>query len=364
MDIVDKPEAALTFPDAPDGFPTAYCTLTADGRGYRNQSDLETYDIVVLGDSFAEGSNVSNESTWPNQLAQKLNMSVYNLGMSGYAPLHYMASLKEHGLALKPKIVLCGLYEGNDFRSSKSDGKSLKPSFSKQMKTYFKKSPLINGFDKWVIGTFGPINAGRQVDGVDVLNWLPITIPDGPGGRHYAFAPKQMRDLYESEEEFSIDKHWLNPRGQLEEMSRICKEAGATFVVVYCPLKAHVTLPVVIDDVPADKIRAFMALRHKKSLPDAETFVSELRERADDRETVVTSWCRQQAIPVVSVTEPLRQAAIAGAQVYFTYDQHWTPDGHRVVAEEVARTIREWSPQTAGLENGQPGDIVMKADEE
>ncbi len=39
---------------------------------------------------------------------------------------------------------------------------------------------------------------------------------------------------------------------------------------------------------------------------------------------------------LIATTGALRTAALAGTQVYFTYDQHWTPDGHQVVADAVA----------------------------
>lgn len=101
----DRPQALRTYPHAPEGFGTVDCTLQTDRRGYRNRTDLEVYDAVVLGDSFAEGSRVTDGDSWPNQLSQASGLAVYNLGMSGYAPQHYLASLVEVGLALHPKTV-------------------------------------------------------------------------------------------------------------------------------------------------------------------------------------------------------------------------------------------------------------------
>ncbi len=123
----DKPEAYRTCADAPPGYGTVSCTMGTDKRGFRNQTEAEQYEVVVLGDSFAEGSRVSDEHAWPAQLAEMSGLSVYNLGMSGYDPIHYLASLREYGLALGPRYVLCMLYEGNDFRSAKSDRKRTNP---------------------------------------------------------------------------------------------------------------------------------------------------------------------------------------------------------------------------------------------
>ena len=50
-------------------------------------------------------------------------------------------------------------------------------------------------------------------------------------------------------------------------------------------------------------------------------------------------FCRQEAIEFISLTEILRQQMLAGRQAYFTYDQHWSPEGHRIVAEYLAGAL-------------------------
>ena len=63
--------------------------------------------------------------------------------------------------------------------------------------------------------------------------------------------------------------------------------------------------------------------------------MSTLLARADGRQVVVQDWCRREGIPFLALTEALREAVLEGTQVFYTYDQHWTPDGHRVVADAV-----------------------------
>ncbi|UCE61484.1 MAG: hypothetical protein JSU63_06990 [Phycisphaerales bacterium] len=337
----DKPEAYRTYPNAPAGYGTTRCSLTTDKHGFRNRTADDQYDIVVLGDSFAEGSNVSDEHVWPVLLGERSRLSVYNLGMSGYEPLHYLESLRHYALKFKPRYVLCLLYEGNDFRSAKADRKRLKPSFSKRLKVYLKRSPIINGIDRAMIDTLGPVNSRGRVNGVEILNWLPLAIPPGPKAKYYAFAPKQLRDMYQTNEGFSQDRHWLNPRSQLGQMSELCSEAGCQLVVVFAPTKAHVTLPAMADSLPAGNVRAFMALRYRKPLPEPGAFLESLCEGADARESVVGDWCKKQGIPFLSLTSALRSSAVAGRQVYYTYDQHWTPAGHEVVAEAISEYLAE-----------------------
>lgn len=336
IEFEDRPQARRSYPNAPAGYGSLRCVYHSDARGFRNQTTLETYDVVVLGDSFAEGSKVSDGQCWPARLSERIGTPVYNLGMSGYAPINYLASLKEYGLPLRPKIVFCMIYEGNDFRSAKSDRKASKPSRSKHFKAYFKQSPIVSGLERLLVATLGPIRAHADVPGLERLAWLPLSIPPGASANRYAFAPKQLLQLYESEEAFRQDKHWRNPAELLLNMRDLCREAGVEFVVVYAPTKARVMMPLSRNRLPIDDVHAFCSLRSDK-LPDPNTFFDNLFAFLPSKETVVRQWCERNNVLFCSTTETLRQRASEGEQVYYTYDQHWTPDGHEIVAETVHR---------------------------
>jgi len=342
--FVDKPKAFRTYPGCPQGYGTVACELHTDAHGYRNQSNLSSYDIVAIGDSFTEGSSVSDEHPWPRRLAGLRHVSVYNAGMSGYDPLHYLEALRDLGLSLHPKTVICMIYEGNDFRSAKTDAKRLKPSVSKRFKDYMKQSPILSSLDELLVSTFAPIGADAPIADTDAINWMPLSVPQGSNAKRYAFAPKQVRDLIESQDAFSHDKHWLNPRSQIAEMNKLCKGAGIQFVLVFAPTKAHVTLPLVADRVSGKQLRGFLALHYKKKLPDPATFKKTLFENIDARERVIDKWCRRKGIPFLSLTGTLRDAVRSATQVYYTYDQHWTPPGHEVVARAIDEFLNSSQP--------------------
>ncbi len=52
------------------------------------------------------------------------------------------------------------------------------------------------------------------------------------------------------------------------------------------------------------------------------------------------NFCQQQSIEFVSLTWPLRQEMTNGTQAYFTYDQHWSPAGHEIVARTLGDYLK------------------------
>ena len=340
--IEDRPEAARTYPVVPPGSAPVHYTLHADKRGFRNRTDRETYDVVALGDSFTEGSRVSDEHPWPARLAERSGLTVYNLGMSGYAPQNYLASLKEVGLPLRPHWVVCVLYEENDFRKAKITDKP-----PRESSRFFKRSPILYLLDRFFVRTLAPVNARGPVKGIEILSWLPLAIPEGPDARHYTFEPKQLVDPYEIKPDFEEGKRWRATIHNLEQMQELCRQAGAELIVAFAPSKAHVVLPLVRERLDAKKVHAFAALRAKKKLSEPRQFLSELYERLDTVESAIERWCRHERVAFVSLTLPLRRAAARAQQVYLTYNDHWTPLGHQVAAEAIhdfMETRAGWSP--------------------
>lgn len=339
LTFVDRPQAYRTYPNIKPGFGTVECAGRTDARGYRNPTTLNQCDVVTLGDSFTEGSSVSDEHPWPVRLAELTHSTVCNLGMSGYDPFHYLESLRRIGLDRKPRLVICMLYEGNDFRSSASDEKRRNPSASKRLVEYVDRSPLIKLMDRAITSTFAPIGASRPLPDGEILDWLPLSVPQSGPARPYAFEPKQLRDLLISYEQFENDKHWHNPRDQISQMNDLCKSAGAEFVLVMAPTKARVLLPLVAQRLDADKVRQFTSIDYKKPLPPTESFLSELLTLADSKERVISDWCANQGIPFFSPAEQLRTATAEGTQCYYSYDQHWTPLGHEVFAKALGEFL-------------------------
>jgi len=359
----DVPEEAFLYPRTPPGHPDIEYTLTTDKRGFRNKTDLERYDVVVLGDSFAEGSHVTDDDAWPALLAQNSNLTVYNLGMSSGHPGAYLETLKKFGPELSPKTVVCLLCEGNDFRDENFMEKN---SIADQLEEYFKTSPLRNALKKLLIRCFGSPTPSRPAADTNKLaepdentahdppdqsaspvSWLPVPVPEGPDGKYYTFKVKSLLEHFITDRQFLGEKGVKKTFAALRDIKRISIEKDIRLIVAYAPDKPHVLLPLITRTVSPEQFRAFMALK-EKTLPPADKLLDVLLPRLDVQESAVRDFCSTESIEFISLTEPLRRTIAEGAQAYFTYDQHWTPLGHKIVAETISQYL-----QTTGKASGQ-----------
>lgn len=84
-----------------------------DANGFRNEVVPDFVDIVAIGDSQTWGINARRSQAWPQTLARLSGHSTYNMGLGFYGTVEYWA-LTEEALQLSPKVVIIGLFPGND----------------------------------------------------------------------------------------------------------------------------------------------------------------------------------------------------------------------------------------------------------
>lgn len=343
----DRPEFAFCYPKALPGYPDVPYVLTVDRSGFRNPQEQDQYDWIVLGDSFAEGSRVSDEHVWPALLASQRHVRIYNLGVSGGSPVTYLDTLRNFGVAKRPAKVLYMLYEGNDwrdsnFRKAKSDESPKKTLYDRTVRN----SPVRRLLKESVLHFFGAVGCHRFADDPAVnrpshpmypVAWLPIEIPVG-SGNVYAFDVKRFEDHYITEDRFRQTRGFSETARLLQETAALCRTVNAELTVIYAPDTPHVIMEDILDRVPPEQLHAFMStlLKHP---PEPAALSAALREGAGVRERVLKEFCEKNRIDFISLTEPLRQKTREGIHAYYTYDQHWSPEGHRVVADFLSGLI-------------------------
>ncbi len=92
--------------------------LRYDKNGFRNDQDLTSAEIAVIGDSYIESPMIPGSLLATTRLAEIQRKTVANLGQSGYGPQQELAVLKRYALPLHPKSVVWVFYEGNDLRDA------------------------------------------------------------------------------------------------------------------------------------------------------------------------------------------------------------------------------------------------------
>jgi len=204
-----------------------------------------------------------------------------------------------------------------------------------------------------MIRTLGPINAHRctdlraadtcrPADPLYPVSWLPLAVPkDNP--KFYTFKIKRLLGHFLTQQQFLDSRGCKATFEILSEIKSFCDSENIRFILAYAPDKPHVLLPLVKDDLPAEKVRAFMALK-AHNLPPADRLIDTLISRLGIQESATEQFCREHSIEFVTLTEPLRRQILQGRQVYFTYDQHWTPIGQEIAAETIARFLAK-NPQ-------------------
>jgi hypothetical protein len=89
-----------------------------DAWGFRNQKVPPSVDIVAIGDSHTFGNCAKMDESWPYVLGRLTGRSVYNMALAGWGPNQYYYLLKTKALALKPQLIVSGLYMGDDFENA------------------------------------------------------------------------------------------------------------------------------------------------------------------------------------------------------------------------------------------------------
>jgi hypothetical protein len=89
-----------------------------DAWGFRNRGVPTSAEIVAVGDSHTFGNTARMEDSWPYVLAKESGKPVYNMGMGGYGPNQYFYLSQTKALSLKPRVLVWGLYMGDDFENA------------------------------------------------------------------------------------------------------------------------------------------------------------------------------------------------------------------------------------------------------
>ena len=93
--------------------------ITNDKYGFKNYNKIyeNNIDIMIIGDSFAEGVPFGNEDDVSGIINLNSDYSSINYGIKGAGPLNSLGVLREYGKNFEPKNIFYFFYEGNDLKN-------------------------------------------------------------------------------------------------------------------------------------------------------------------------------------------------------------------------------------------------------
>lgn len=286
--------------------------LKYDKNGFRNDQDLTSAEIAVIGDSYVESPMMPGSLLVTTRLAEIQRKTVANLGQSGYGPQQELAVLKRYALPLHPKSVVWVFYEGNDLLDALgyAEAVSFLNSNWNSIDTVWNRSLTKNSLS-WLIRIF------RGCVPKQHLKTSHATVLDGEGKEYRVyFKDFSTSGLLTPQEIEALRKSVA----AIEEAYRLVQNEGARFIVVFAPTAFRVYHDIVNFDIDGGNITQ----NELNDLPDR--FHKMITEISPD-------------IGYLDLTPALNSALRKNSLVFLSDDTHWSSEGHRVVAEALAGAL-------------------------
>jgi hypothetical protein len=285
-------------------------TVTYDRRGYRNAIELDRADVVLIGDSYVEGSYVSDDQTLSSLLRARIARPVANLGVAGYGTAQERIVLDRDAMPLQPRVVIWFFFEGNDlyndylFESIQVAARETGATPWTERHGWWRRSFVRSAYPQLRLMLyplvprhcphFGTVATGPH-RGERVLFWPEAAAPWG---------------------EFERDR-WDRAQHFFREGARTARERDVNLLLVYVPIKFRVYRDI-IELPPGSEVRDWALW----PLPD-----------------LFAQFCRTEGLTCLDLTELLRDSVRAGGMPHAPTDSHWNPEGHRLIARALQERL-------------------------
>jgi hypothetical protein len=289
-----------------------------DSRGLRGpERDLAkapgTKRILFLGDSFTFGIGVEESDTFARLLEDLPRVETFNAGVAGYGTTQELLWLRREGFAYRPDLVVLAFYT-NDFWDNASGlrHETHRPAYVlKGGRLELTGVPVVASASSPLERLRSYLENHSYLYRLASATWeegkksarYPDLKPLRPVDRRPADMPRRLTGDVPAVE--------LTDR-LLSAMSDTCREHGVGFLVAL--------LPSAWDSRPSLRTVAF-------------------GEGDRNAYEVALRLCRAHGLPFVDTRPALRALEEAGRPAYFDADPHFTPLGHRAVADLIRAAI-------------------------
>jgi hypothetical protein len=313
-------------------------TLRTDDRGFPNRDSTlhGRADVVVIGDSFAQGVLVEPEESFPARLAAATGRRVLNLGVRGWDAYQYPLALEKYGLRARPRVVVVAISGASDWDTTfprwlayRSDhqGVDYRDFLEADERRRQSGTPGTFGLPErlyrraFLPAALGALLHPTQMGGAPSRDWDELTF-DGHA------VPLRLRAALDRWLDVDAERLLVQQRSGIEQLARsvarlraLAAAARARLVILYVPAMEEVYLPLVEAASPFWEGTSRDRLLEK---------IARLR-------AVVTSLARRDEL--LDLTGPLGDVAGRGESLYWIHDPHWNRRGNAAVAGIVARHL-------------------------
>ena len=256
--------------------------------------------VLVLGDSFAEGSSVNEDELFTSRIAAAApGLEVLNAGVGGWGTVQELIYLQREGLALGPDVVLVMFFENDLVDNCLPFYPALGP------RPYARMSD-------------GVLTVVERVD-YEAFGRFILPLP---------LAPLLHRN--------SLAYNFVNSRIYQPHRAAhlVALERRLTQETYRCPEMA-------IASALLGRMHA-LTRQHGRKLLVALIPTREAAQQGHSpvHDSVLAS-CRANGMPCVSLIAAMRNAYVAGRKPYFEADIHWRADGHAVAADALLPVLAD-----------------------
>ena len=295
--------------------------IAINNAGVRDDEDIgpkrpDETRIVVLGDSLVLSVQVPFASTFTELLEQRLNARsppegsttyrVINAGVQGYGPVEELLFFRQVIRNLRPDVVLVAVFVGNDAEEAVTSQPKLAPA-----------RPVTEVLRESIVARLR-----RLVRRSMVLQVLRLRFVAATGRfRSSAGPPEPPLQSYAANPAPRIPEGVALARDAIARLAADATASGARTGIILMPARFQV------DDGDYGRLRDIVAQAGGQLVRDSAT------ER-------FSAALGDLQVPMIDLLPALRSAP-AGPDLFFQQNVHLTPRGHVLVADTLARFLRE-----------------------
>jgi hypothetical protein len=285
-------------------------------------------------------------------LERELGVPVGIFGVSGYAPQQYALAIERFALPRRPRIVVVGLFEGNDlddagrFESFRNSGLSWNQFEAVERAS---RLPTVRS-PRYRRSLFGTLLWKSALDLLAAAGFERDPIPFAHEARpelvravisgnqiEIGFAGELLSRASRGEAEVRSLRGFDLTLQALRQARDRSRAMGAKLVVALFPSGESI-YPAVLQSVIDEKKFSGLAAAGQSPRSRVE-WQAYLRNR-HVTDYVLTQALDRDGIPVVSLFDAMEASALAGIQLFNRDDSHWNATGHALAGRLIAEYLK------------------------